>query len=67
MKLYCDNTLAINIAHKPIQHERENIEIDRHLIKEKLEVADMLTKGLSSSKFHDLVNKLGMEDIYSSA
>jgi len=69
MKLYCDNKSTINIAHKPIQNERENIyiEIDRHLIKEKLEVVDMLTMGLSSSKFDDVLNKLGMEDIYSSA
>ncbi|RVW98769.1 Retrovirus-related Pol polyprotein from transposon RE1 [Vitis vinifera] len=82
MKLYCDNKLAINIAHNPIQHDRtKHIEIDRHFIKEKLEegvvcmsyvpsehqLADILTKGLNSSMFHDLVFKLGMEDIYSLA
>ncbi|RVW28578.1 Retrovirus-related Pol polyprotein from transposon RE1 [Vitis vinifera] len=82
MKLYCDNKLAINIVHNPIQHDRtKHIEIDRHFIKEKLEegvvcmsyvsskhrLADILTKGLNSSMFHDLVFKLGMEDIYSSA
>ncbi|RVW28025.1 Retrovirus-related Pol polyprotein from transposon RE1 [Vitis vinifera] len=82
MKLYCDNKSAINIAHNPIQHDRtKHIEIDRHFIKEKLEegvvcmsyvpsehqLADILTKGLNSSMFHDLVFKLGMEDIYSSA
>ena len=81
MKLYCDNKSAINIAHNPIQHDRTNhIEIDRHFIKEQLEegvvcmsyvpsehqLADILTKGLNSSMFHDLVFKLGMEDIYSS-
>ena len=27
---------------------------------------DVLTKRLNSSRFHDLVLKLGMEDIYSS-
>ena len=38
MKLYCDNKLAINIAHNPIQHDRtKHIEIDKHFIKEKLE------------------------------
>ncbi|RVW86032.1 Retrovirus-related Pol polyprotein from transposon RE1 [Vitis vinifera] len=81
MKLYCDKS-AINIAHNPIQHDRTKyIEIDRHFIKEKLEegvvcmsyvpsehqLADILTKGLNSSMFHNLVFKLGMEDIYSSA
>ena len=82
MKLYCDNKSAINIAHNPIQHDRtKHIEIDRHFIKEKLEegvvcmsyvpseyqLADILIKGLNDSMFHDLVFKLGMEDIYSSA
>ena len=82
MKLYCDKKSTINIAHNPIQHNRtKHIEIDRHFIKEKFEegvvcmsyvpsehqLADILTKGLNSSMFHDLVFKLGMEDIYSSA
>jgi len=82
MKLYCDNKSAINIAHNPIQHDRtKHIEIDRHFIKEKLEeglicmsyvpsggqLADVLTKGLNSSNFHEIVAKLGMEDIHSSA
>ena len=82
MKLYCDNKLAINIAHNPIQHDRtKHIEVDRHFMKEKLEegvvcmsyvpsehqLADILTKGFNSSMFHNLVFKLGMEDIYSSA
>ena len=81
IKLYCDNKLAINIAHNSIQHDRtKHIEIDRHFIKEKLDegvvcmsyvpsehqLADILTKWLNSSMFHDLVFKLGMEDIYSS-
>ena len=79
MKLYCDNKSAINIAHNPIQHDRtKHIEIDKHFIKEKLEegvacmsyvpsehqLADIITKGLNNSMFHDLVFKLGMEDIY---
>ena len=74
--------LAINIAHNPIQHDwAKHIEVDRHFIKEKLEqgvvcmsyvpsehqLADILTKGFNSSMFHNLVFKLGMEDIYSSA
>ena len=82
MKLYCDKKSAINIAHNPIQHDRtKHIEVDRYFIKEKLEegvvcmsyvpaehqLADILTKGLISSMFHDLAFKMGMEDIYSSA
>ena len=82
MKLYCDNKSGINIAHNPIQHDMTKyIEVDRHFIKEKLEkrvvcmsyvpskhqLADFLTKGLNSSMFHNLVFKLGMEDICSSA
>ena len=81
MKLYCENKSAINIAHNHIQQDRTKyIEVDRHFVKEKLEeglvcmsyvpsdhqLADILTKGLNSSMFHDLVFKLGMEDIYSS-
>ncbi|RVX16840.1 Retrovirus-related Pol polyprotein from transposon RE1 [Vitis vinifera] len=73
MKLYCDNKSAINSAHNPIQYDRtKHIEIDRHFIKEKLEegvvymsyvpsehqLADILTKGLNSSMFHDFVFKL---------
>ena len=39
MKLYCDNKVAISIAHNPVQHDRtKHVEVDRHFIKEKLEV-----------------------------
>jgi hypothetical protein len=82
MRLYCDNKSAISIAHNPVQHDRtKHIEIDRHFIKEKLEsglictpyvsthgqLADVLTKGLSSSVFQNIVSKLGMENTYSPA
>ena len=64
MKLYSDNKAAINIAKHPVQHDRtKQVEIDRVLIKEKLEsgaicmlcisskeqLADVFTKGLSKS------------------
>lgn len=81
MKLYCDNQAAIGIAHNPIHHDRtKHVEVDRHFIKEKIEkgvismyvptkqqVADVFTKGLSRQNFEDIVDKLGMIDIYSPA
>ena len=82
MRLYCDNKSAISTAHNPVQHDRtKHIEVDRHFIKEKLEsglictpyvttkgqLADILTKGLSSPAFQNIVSKPGMENAYSPA
>ncbi|GAV57086.1 hypothetical protein CFOL_v3_00624, partial [Cephalotus follicularis] len=79
MRLYCDNKVAISIAHNPVQRNRtKHIEIDRHFIKEKLDskiicipfvssqnqLADVFTKGLSCKIFHSIVCKLGMQNIY---
>ncbi|RDX82653.1 Copia protein, partial [Mucuna pruriens] len=81
-KLYCKKKSAINIAYNSKQHDRTKyIQIDRHFIKEKLEggqmcmsyvplqqqLVDVLTKGLNSLGFNDLIAKLGTEDIYFSA
>ncbi|KAM1025522.1 hypothetical protein PS2_038373 [Malus domestica] len=79
MHLHCDNKAAIDIAHNPVQHDRtKHVEVDRHFIKEKIEarlievpfvkskdqLADMLTKAVTSSVFHNSLSKLGIHDIY---
>ncbi|KAB2617825.1 gag-pol polyprotein [Pyrus ussuriensis x Pyrus communis] len=77
--LYCDNKAAISIAHNLVQHDRtKHVEVDRHFIKERLvdgtinlpyvksddQLADILTKAVSSRIFHLSLSKLGIRDIY---
>lgn len=57
IKLHCDNTKAISIAHNQVNHDKTKpVEINRHFIKEKLvcvcllptvqQITGILTKGL---------------------
>nr|KYP74866.1 Retrovirus-related Pol polyprotein from transposon TNT 1-94 [Cajanus cajan] len=79
MKLYCDNKSAIQIANNLVKHDRtKHVEIDRHFIKEKIEggiiafpfvkseqqLADMLTKAVTSNVPISSLDKLGMCDIH---
>ena len=79
MSLYCDNKAAISIAHNLVQYDwTKHVEIDRHFIKEKLssgtictpfvksgdQVADVLTKGVGSRRFHLFLGKLGLRDMF---
>ena len=78
MKLFCGNKAAIDISHNLVQYDRtKHVEI----IKEKLDakiismpfvqcneqLADVLTKPVSSKIFDESINRLGMKDIYVSA
>lgn len=72
MKLYCDNKVAISIAHNHVQHDRtKHVEVDKHFIKEKLEgglctpfiptekqLANVLRKGLPNKQFQSIFSKL---------
>ncbi|RVW66682.1 Retrovirus-related Pol polyprotein from transposon RE1 [Vitis vinifera] len=79
IRLFCDNKAACDIAHNPVQHDRtKHVKVDRFFIKEKLDdkivellkirsedqLADILTKAVSSQVFSQFLDKLGMCDIY---
>jgi hypothetical protein len=80
--LFCDNDSAIHIAHNDSFHEQsKHIELDCHITRTKIisglikllpiyvknQIADILTKPLPAVAFHDIISKLGMNNIHGSA
>ena len=82
MIMYCDNKPAIFLAKNPTFHERiKHIEIDcldihyrvldgfitTSYVGSSHQLADILTKGLSTTSYNSISHKLGLFDLYAPA
>jgi hypothetical protein len=78
-KVYCDNQSVVLLAHNPILHSRtKHMEIDLFFVREKVlakqifvmhipgtdQLADILTKPISTDKFLFIRNKLNVRDCH---
>ena len=76
-QLKCDNKVAISISENLVQHDRtKQVEVDKHFIKEKIEdnnielpfvrsedqLANILTKVVTSKAFTCVLSKLSIGD-----